>query len=685
MGGATLGLTTSNPERARQSRSGSFGSVNAAVGLLPGMELVGRLAFDGDLDCNMYNPGCDSSQRDLSVSGKYQLPVRLPLETRLAVGFTDVGGAATNYRQLYGVATSTQGPIDVSLGYSRAQSPQALMDGFFGSAVVRMTERWAAVLENDSREWRSGVHYTQPLTQQLSVQAGLSRKLSDRTIQQPWQATLLLNMALGSKESRKSGSPASEEIRPKEWSVQGPLNVAGPEISDSSEVYSEADSRASQAIRQNHDGGVSADAIAVELVNSGFTNVSVKYWPGMNQQAGLWLIQAEPRVWRQSHMDGLGVAIARWLKAVSIPGRLSDDTVVVTLTYQNHPVLHASTTQRCLGAWLNGWYRCQAENRTVTPVRFSRTASVPVSWMGERVETEAVQVAKYSGGASWAPQIELSPGLRTTVGTEYGLFDYSLALETGVEVGLAPGLFWQGVHSTPVSHSDDFSNNRIFSGKRHGRSGWDTQMLSYWRPLPFGFAAQASVGQFSRTERGGQLDAYWASSDGTLRFSGVVGRYESELDLRIRNPVLGAVRYSMIPGAWHIEVMAGKFMGADEGFKIMSSHWLGDVRMSLYYRKTASPYGVWMPERKFMGFEVSLPLGGKTATRLDSVTVRGRDRVGWGLETKVGENDNYLTAGYGLIPRIRHGLTSDVMDHDRLDAVISEEGLSRLKSVIQAH
>ena len=32
---------------------------------------------------------------------------------------------------------------------------------------------------------------------------------------------------------------------------------------------------------------------------------------------------------------------------------------------------------------------------------------------------------------AWLPQFEIGPGLRTAVGTELGLFDYSLALELG--------------------------------------------------------------------------------------------------------------------------------------------------------------------------------------------------------------------------------------------------------------
>lgn len=133
-GVANLAWTNNNPEYARSFQEGHFGSLNVGIGLLPGLEVVGRLAFDGDLNCNMYQAGCNSRSRDLSLSAKYQLPLQLGDHTRVAVGMSDFGGAATNFRQVYGVATTQWRNTELSLGYSHAQSTRALMHGVFGSA-----------------------------------------------------------------------------------------------------------------------------------------------------------------------------------------------------------------------------------------------------------------------------------------------------------------------------------------------------------------------------------------------------------------------------------------------------------------------------------------------------------------------------------------------------------------------
>ena len=186
------------------------------VGLLPGLELVGRLAYEGDLDCNLYFKPCAGGQRDLSVSAKYQLPIELPLDTRLAVGFTDYGGAATNYRSYYGVATSTWGPLDLSLGYGRPKSASALLDGGFGSVVLRLDDHWAAALEHDSREARLGLNYLRPLTSDLAG-GSLDLAVLSPTAAQPFlQSGRIVPLAVTSAQrlSALPQVPAMAELAP---------------------------------------------------------------------------------------------------------------------------------------------------------------------------------------------------------------------------------------------------------------------------------------------------------------------------------------------------------------------------------------------------------------------------------------------------------------------------------------
>lgn len=684
-GGAGLSLANSNPERARKRSDGSFGSINAGFGLLPGLELVGRLAYDGDLDCNSYLKGCFASQRDLSVSAKYQLPIELPLDTRLAVGFTDYGGAATNYRSYYGVATSTWGPLDLSLGYGRPKSASALLDGGFGSVVLRLDDHWAAALEHDSREARLGLNYVRPLTRDLALRVGASRKLTDATGQQAWQMNAALNWVMGQTpepflQRRAATTPqayAATDVTASPWSSAPPASI---ESASASQPAAEL-------------APLTAEGLAQALLASGFAQISVRHSPAQSGQPALWQVRAESRRWRQSQIDALGAALAAWLKPV---GATAADELLLTLTYQREPVLHAYTNATCLDGWLQGWTRCagmagmaEVEGQPGRALWLSRDGEWPAAVQArlqsrrESASPESVQQAFEDGGPAWLPQFEIGPGLRTAVGTELGLFDYSLALELGTEVNLAPGLFWQGVLSAPMLHSDDFKDGKPLASYRPKELGFDSSLLSYWKPLPYGVAAQASAGYVDRNYRGGMLEGLWTTDDGRWRLGATTGRFEHELTAARQTPLLGSARWSLVPGAWQLEATAGRFLGGDQGYNLASKHWFGDNLVSLFYRSSQGDAGTLMAaQRKFVGFSISLPLGPKAAQQLGPLNVRGSDRFAWGLQTKVGDKDNALTQGYGDQPRVRHGLRTDVTDFDRNGRDDMLANSARLRAVL---
>lgn len=675
-GGAGLSLANSNPERARKRSDGSFGSINAGFGLLPGLELVGRLAYEGDLDCNLFLSTCSGGQRDLSVSAKYQLPIELPLDTRLAVGFTDYGGAATNYRSYYGVATSTWGPLDLSLGYGRPKSATALLDGGFGSVVLRLDDHWAAALEHDSREARLGLNYVRPLTRDLALRVGASRKLTDSTGQQAWQMNAALNWVMG-----QTPEPFLPRRAP-----------AAPQASVAADVAAPPGLSAPQA-PPSPPAPLTADGLAQALQASGFAQISVRRSPAQSGQPALWQVRAESRRWRQSQIDALGAALATWLKPV---GATAADELLLTLTYQREPVLHAYTNATCLDGWLQGWTRCagmagleEADGQPGRALWLSRTGEWPAAVQArlqsrrESASPESVQQAFEAAGPAWLPQFEIGPGLRTAVGTELGLFDYSLALELGTEVNLAPGLFWQGVLSAPMLHSNDFKDGQAFAGYRPQELGFDSSLLSYWKALPHGVAAQASAGYIDRSYRGGMVEGLWMTEDGRWRLGATAGRFEHELTAVRQTPLLGSARWSLVPGAWQLEATAGRFLGGDQGYTLASQHWFGDTMVRLGYRDSQGDAGTAMAaRRKFVGFTISLPLGPKAAQELGPVSVRGTDRFAWGLQTKVGEKDNALTQGYGDQPRVRHGLRSDVTDYDRNGRDDMLANSARLRAVL---
>jgi hypothetical protein len=657
MGSVAAGLINNNPE-IPSSGVGGFGSLSAGFGLLPGLEAFARLSFEGDLQCNLYSPNC-SGRRDLSVSAKYQLPWVLPMNTRLAAGFTDFGGAATNYRSHYMVATSDLGPLDISLGFARKGSPQALLDGTFGSVVLRVTDQLSVQYENNNKAHRLGASYVYKLNATSDILASLSRQTSVQTGYESNQIGLQLVMHLGQQQAKAM----KQTQRIAEGSVAPSVSSVASVASDSSAVHHR------QAVVPI--SAATNDVIA-QLERAGFTNVQVSTYASR-----LVHVNAEPTAWRQSRLQAMGVAIQ---SVFQTPTLASDDAWLITLTFQGQPVLSALTSAQCAAQFKAGFDTCADQ----ASVKFFSHPAIPEHL---QAQLQATPIRTDMGKATaLLPQLALGMDVKTAVGTEYGLADYSLAAQLSLELALGQGLALQATASTPVAHSEDFGQGGVFSDRLHRKTQLEQALLTYWQPIG-AMALQATAGYINHTDRGGQLDAIWHSTNGRWRASGLLGKYTNTTGLYVndRMPALAALRYTLMPALWQLELTAGQFYNQDRGWSLASHHWMGDTRVKLYYRRTGLESDPMKPIRSFAGIEVSLPLGPSKGSNLAGIHVRGTDRWQTHFETKVGELDNYITPGYGQVPRPRHGLMSDVIDFDRSGSADIWADRDRIRLAMRSH
>ena len=665
---------------------GYFGSITTGVGLLPGLETFGRLTLEGDPWCNMYQQGCRAAGRDLSISGKYQLPWVLPGNTRLAAGMTDYGGAATNYRGTYVVGTSDFGPVDVSLGYAHKISANALLDGVFASTVVRLTERLSAQLEYDTQQYRAGLAYVHALSGDVDLSLAASHKLGvDASNQQSGQLSMALvlhthrarNQALKQYPQplpAPEAPPLASATTPQEQAMATsatplppypPTPASAASASGSPAAGSGAGAQAPlSAPLPAPQPAPASSALAQALADAGFGDISVRTLADA-QGAPLLVLQLEPVAWRQSRLTALGQALKTWAAFAVVQGsqpapeRLADE-LSLTLTLRGQPVLSVRTSLECTLAFRNGFDSCA----TGPAIHFVPAPDFANPNIESGSGTTPVTASQWLH-----PQFELGLGLRTTVGTEYGLADYATSFELGAELPLARGLWLQGLASTPLVNSGSFDEGRIFGEQRFKKTRMEQAFLSYWAPIG-PFTAQASVGALNPTDQGGQVDVVWLSDSGRWRLHGMRGSYQQTDEAGTTKPeplrsAIGAVRYSVIPAQWHLDLTAGRFHNQDEGWRVSSVHFFGDNMFKLFMRRSGNTETASMRQTSFAGFEVSFPLGPQRAAALGPITVRGRDRWRTGLETKVGESDNYLTAGYGFVPQVRHGLTTDGTDYDR--------------------
>ena len=658
--------SNSNPESTRLYKGyGPFGGYNLGFGVLPNVEAVARLSYDGDLNCDLYFSGCKSSTRDISVNGKVRLPLPpLPLNTRFAVGMSDYGGAATLYRQAYGVGTSTLGPMDVSVGFSRAQPSDhggGLIQGKFAGVALHVTDNIKLLAENDSRESRVGASVGWRPLPDWGMAVAASRKLSHNTPQQTQQLMVTLSYDMDGYAIRK-GQPSAtapkhlaEQVLPHVVSA-----VVNPEVNQiAAPVVSEV-----MALDEDEEAKskVKAKEVAEAMVAAGFSEVSV------GRDGMLWHVRAEPRVWRKNRLDALAAAMGVWLK---VQGESTRD-VVYTLTYLQNPVLQARTNSACLYHYAKGVGLCDK----LKPIQLK---SEPIA-MAQSLE--AVQWSVRGDGTQFLrPDFEIGPSASYAVGTEFGLTDYSLGLSKGWELPLYKGLVWHGYHTQFVSQSDDFKNSQSYF-RRVGlgeKTAWGANMLSYTRPLFTGLWAEATTGYLASGVKGSNLTMVWDSPDNRWKLTGVNGLYHRE-DAPQADPLhpsFVTLRYAVLPGKWALSATKGRFLNNDSGIHLMTTHFFGDNRLRFYYRKTGPGNEITPNQRAFAGFSWTLPIGPKESYAMGPVTVRGRDQWALGLETKVQEKDNYIEPGYGLFPSIRHGLQADVTDYERGDVGYLEANMHR--------
>jgi hypothetical protein len=322
--------------------------------------------------------------------------------------------------------------------------------------------------------------------------------------------------------------------------------------------------------------------------------------------------------------------------------------------------LHAGRT--CLAEFAGGLTTC-ANGQALT---FYRGEARPPALREGSAGVDRL-VAEHSAG-KLRPDFELGASLRTSVGTEVGLFDYSAAVDAAAEVPIAKGLAWQGNLHVPVARSGDYRQGGAFYGLSHQKTQFEQSVLTYWRhldlPVVGATAVQASGGQIASNYRGGQLDAVWMNPNGDWRVGATAGVYQRGTDSKRVVPVLASARHTVMPGTWHLEGTAGRFLRGDRGYQVASQHWFGDYGFKMFIRESVGRRDD--ASHPFRGIRVLLALGDrKPPAKWRALMCADKTASVGGLTTKIGGTDNIITPGYLQVPRARHGVWTDVTDYDR--------------------
>jgi hypothetical protein len=659
-------------------------------GLLPNLEISGRLATNS-LGCNLFvEHGCGI--RDLSASAKVGIGLDAANRYSLAAGVTDVGGAATNFRTLYGVLTYDQGPLQASAGLARrsATHPNVSLSplhGPFASAAWQPLPWIRGQVEyTDGHAW-AGVRFFAPkqwVPEGWSAYIGANRRLNSTNLTQTSWLTAGVSIPLYKVPSLPgSGQRAPlPELAPNQrplpaYEARTPAASPLPPVPsvDSTAPGPKSNETAKPA------GDADLERLAAALEAKGLDDISVGRMPDQSIA-----VRANNASYEWSSVDALGVALGAVARTLGDAGAVYR----LVLTERQVPLVAVTGQADCLRRWIND---------PAAPCAAGQL-STPASGALERLYSGANWVVEHRKPSWQTVHISVSPILRTNVGTEVGAFDYALGANIGLRLPLWAGASVEASRDIPLASSTAYRGNGVFQPERV-RSLTNRLALTQTMRLPLerwlapgddakamrqGLTAvtgQLSIGRVGDAYDGIDGQVRWEPGEGRHRVSANAGwfrnrNYDQSLSIlgpRNVHPLLASYRYNVAPTRTYLEASGGEFLFGDRGFQLGLRQWFSDVAVRAYYRRTRFQGS---PVRQFVGIEFSIPIGPRRDIALGShLLLGGTPRFSHSIETLVRGGNNAIRPGFGLpspAPSIEETFNSD-----RTGLVYFEDNLRRIR------
>jgi hypothetical protein len=656
----------------------------AGFGLLPNLEVVGRVAAN-TMQTNCFIESCGI--RDLSASFKAGIGLDRENRFRVALGATDIGGAATFFRSYYGVLTYSTDTIELNGGLARrsvgssgkAQSP---LNGPFASAAwqplswirghVEYTDgnAWAglrlfAPASWLPEGWKAYVGANARLTSaEVTSRSWLSAGLTIPLYKVPPLARDRATAPLPQLSGTQQPLPAYEARVPPQVAQATPAAPVAPATTGPIP----APQPVSDAVLQD---------LAAQLRQRGLEDI----WVGRMPDASV-AVRANNATYNWNSVDAVGAALAAIGQALG-DGRTAYRLV---LTQRQLPLVAVTGQSDCLRQWISQREAACAAGELSTPGSFALdTLQRGADWVVRGVQP------------SWKTlRIAISPVLRTTVATELGVLDYS----AGVNVGFLQPLWsgasveWRVQHE--LAHSDDFAPGATL-GSRAIRNGTERLAFTQTMRLPlerwiggdevrirnWGLAAttaQVTVGRIGNHFDGVHAAARIEPGQGRHRFLLQGGVFHNSDPGSVpgepttAKPLLFGYRYNVTPTRTYLEATAGEFMNNDRGLQLGLRQWFGDVSVQAYVRRTKYPSSSAV---NVAGLEITVPIGPRRDMNPSLFQVTGTPRFAHAIETKVGGSNNALAIGTGAFPPAPS--LDAVYNSDRAGLVYFEDNLPRLR------
>ena len=635
-----------------QNKIAELDNLFFSVGLFQGLEVGGRIVTQ-TYDRNLYTE-TGGGIRDLSASLKYQFPyVKQYTGFDFALGVQDLGGAANNFETYYAVADYEFDfyPVRLSAGYGQSELSLGIMEGKFASIEVQPLSFMQLVAEYDAAQLNGAVKVFTP------------------------EGLLPLDAQLALQYQLYTGHDDSSDANQTMWTVNASVPLLG--FSSNKAKSSQENNLSTQdiiTIEQHKSESSDISSLKKALLDEGFLNLNISH------DKDRLYIALENRRYNHNQIDGMGVALGI-ISSYAGSGLFADlgiesksqDFQLFALV-NGVPVGKVSGSLVCYREFIKSGEHC---------------ASLAYQRSGVNSDYQAITWAKKTEQSSFGrTQVILAPALRYGLATEYGVWDYSVALATNVYTSLWQGAALDVRHISPLSNSDDYEDG--YWQENQFSSEIDRALIHQAFALPFGLMTQFSGGYISASNfgvtsaypnnsaddyelsayLGGSNETEWVSATGRHTFGFQLSQFQAidEFDefggdIRTRYTALGNYKLSVPEFNWQLTAKAGTYGNGDQGYKLISSHWLGDVRVDATYLESTAEFKEI--SEKFVTLSVAFPLTFWRDMTPRYVQVRGIDQFTLSAQTRVGEDANYLNPGLGSELSLQHSLSRQYNNRDR--------------------
>jgi hypothetical protein len=601
-------------------------------GLNENIELVGRLATN-NLKCNMFvsNACPRDTIRDLSASFKWQLTNNWLRENNVnvAIGATDLGGAAAWFKSYYAVATKKFGPYEFTIGDGSSKGRASVLDGVFGAVAISPTD-WS----------------------KFSIQRQSGNTLASAYLEAPILNGSLLGWVTLNSQLQKTATTE------KKWVGVG-VSFPLAKVPTRQESFKEE----SLDGKKLNTAKINPEELSQKLKDNGFFNTRVGRSPSGNL---IYKLDATGYSW--NILDASGVALA--LIVASNSETNPDKYFEITLGLRGIDQIRISGEIKCTQRWLKTGEPCSsmAVESMLQRTTNHKYANLDfVEWSEEN-------------GWSFRPEITLVPRVVSTFGTEYGTFDADIGLDVNTVLPL-----WQGATlDTNKARSLGVNTKNFESGGLFYYSkilpATTRSMLHQVFALPnFNSQFRISSGTANTYWKGNQLESSSQTDDGRHRIGFISGNFKNEnlINNNQRNYQLLKYRYaSGYDFNNATEVTSGKFWAGDKGFSVNHKFWHGDTAISVYFRRTRPTDASQL--YSFAGLEISLPLTPRQNKGFENLIIKGPSQWSYALETRVLAPENTIIGGLGVVPRVGESLMQK-FNHDRNSTKYYEVNMFRIR------